>query len=1125
MKVGEEEVRALSTRVNEMIVYILGPSNSGKSRYLHDMIGKRLSSSKQLLIVPEQYTLQAEIELIKDLSLDGIIDVDIMSFNRFCTRVLSETGGIEETEINDLGRAMVLRSILDKCSEELLVFSSVSKKTGFVEKMSTLIREMKHVGIDSAHLKQQLEHHGSENLTHRKLNDIMTIMSYYEQFMAKGYFDEEDKLLAVIDKIKHTHLLNDTVIYFDGFDSFSEQEYTLIKEMLFNAKGAVIALSIEQKEVYAPVSKTLKKLRKIAEDMNIEERLKPIDIHENNSELMHLKNYFFSYPYEIYESPMENISVHMNNNLYDEIDGVARDIVDKIKSGYRYNELAVVTGHLEGYTSIIKRVFNEYDISYFIDDKVSIMNHPIVRYVLASLSCLNSGFKREDVLKVMKSGLSDIEHQEAAIFENYIVSRGLRGKKWFEPIEDDALEKLRQKVIEPLMNFEKVFPVNGSVAEMTKHLFDYLIETQVPEKIEVWIEFLQGEEALDKVQESTQVWHKIIEIFEQLIELEGADKKTIKEYLRILEAGFAEVQLGIIPPSVDQVAINTIERSKSKTIKGLYVIGMNDGVLPKKYSDEGLLLDDEKVKLKEMGIDLETDSSSIMERDYFSTLTALSKATAFIRFSYALSDTEGKALRPSIYIDKLQRIFKDLMVQSHVLDIKDPLTAYTPENHYKSLTEYLRIYADDYMIDERWFSVLAYYHSKASWTHKVSALGDAVFYDNQVMSIPKEQARQLYNLPLLSSVSRLERYRRCPFSHYVHYGLRPKERKTYDIKLPDIGLLFHKSLEAFDEKMKSDNEDWMTITKNRTHEIIDQVVDELVMDYNHHIFKSSHRFSYLIKKLKRVGKRAAWTLVTQVKQGAFIPYAHEIGFGYDGVLPIVIELSNGERMLLKGWIDRVDKYTLNEKEYIKIIDYKSGSKKFSLSEVYQGLQLQLMVYLDAILENHDYFKVKELLPAGVFYFKIDDPMLESELLQGEKTEEALLKALKVDGLMIDDIEIAKAMDQDILDNRKSSVIPFELKKDDTVSSRSKVVNLNEFYNLIGHVKTILKELGDEITEGQTTIGPVKLGTMIGCQSCDYQSICQFDQSFGNRYDILKNYKSEDVLEKLKEETEHAKLDI
>ncbi|MCH4889197.1 helicase-exonuclease AddAB subunit AddB [Acidaminobacter sp. JC074] len=1110
-----------------MILYVIGPSNSGKSKYIHKMIKERLSSTKQVMIVPEQYTLQAEIELIRDLESKGIIDVEVMSFNRFCTHVISETGSLKETEINKLGKAMVLRSILDKHADELLVYSQVSKKTGFIEKLTTLLSEMKHVGIDGNVLRKRLEDAGTQTLIDRKLFDVATILDYYNDFMSGEYFDEEDKLLAVIDRLKASGILEETVVYFDGFDSFSNQEYQLMTEMMKLAKGSVFSLSMADSDVYAPVNRTFKKIRKIADIHGIKEHKHLIEDSPVNKELYHLKSNFFSFPYEVYKEENDHVSLHMNNNMYDEIEGVCRDIIDKIRSGYRYKDLSVVTGHLEGYTSIVKRIFGEYKIPYFIDDKVSIMNHPIIRFILSSLRAVNSGFKKEDVLRLMKSGFCDIESEAVYHFENYIVSHGLRGKKWLDPIEDEDLDETRKKVVEPLFSLLESMPKKAPISDMTKVLYKYLMDSNIPEKTEKWIDYLKEEQAFSKVQESAQVWNVVVEIFDQLIELEGDDIKTIKDYIRILEAGFTEVTLGLIPPSIDQVVINSVERSKAKGVKGIYVVGLNDGMLPKKYSDEGLLLDDEKLHLKDAGIDLETDADSILSRDMFSTYTALLKASDFIRFSFSLSDVEGKALRPSIYVDKLERIFDHLKPISHVLDIKEPDQVYNKSNHYKSLTEQLRIYADDYDIDEKWFSALYWYEKQDEWKAKVDKLPDALFYDNQVESIDKSHAKELYKLPLLSSVSRLERYSRCPFSHFIHYGLRPKQRKEYEIDLPDIGSLFHKSLEKFDGKMKTYKEDWMTIDKARTYELMDEIVDELVVNFKYDIFSSSSRIKYMIKKLKRVGKRAVWTLVTQVKQGDFLPYAHEVGFsasGYNTVPPIIIELSSGDRMMLEGQIDRVDMYEENGKNYIKIIDYKSGSKKFSLSEVYQGLQLQLMVYLDAILENSQYFKVDELYPAGVFYFKIDDPILESEILKGDMTEEEILKSLKMDGLLVENINIAKAMDNQVIDKRKSSVIPFELKKDDSISSRSKVAKAEEFYMLIDHVKSIVKDIGDEITGGRTLIEPIKLGTMTGCMSCDYKNVCQFDQGFGNRYKNLSNMKDDEVLECIKKGGDDAKLD-
>lgn len=1111
-----------------MIKYILGKSGCGKSKFLHNLIGQNINK-KQLLIVPEQYTLQAEVELIDDLDLKGIIDVEVMSFNRFCTQVINETGSLEETEVNSLGKAMVLRSILDDHYEELLVFSDISRKTGFIDKLSSLMSEMKRVGIQAADLHDKVNKSDLSTLMDRKLKDVAVIMDHYQAFMSKGYFDEEDKLLAVIDRIEQSELLKDTLVYFDGFDSFSNQEYMLIEEMMKLAKECTISLTLEQNNpIFDPVNATYIKLRKIVKELKIEEANKIMTSKCKYGDLEAIRNEFFSYPYQPYEADVEHLYLHMNNNVYDEVENIAKDIRRQIRSGYRYKDMAVVTGNIEGYTSIIKRIFNQYKIPYFIDDKVSIMNHPIIKYILASLYCLNSGFKKDDVLKVAKTGLSDMDSDKLYEFENYVLQRGLRGNKWLEAFEDDVLNEQREKLMTPLMYLKDHISSKATIGEMTKVLFEYLIISKLPEKIESWIHYLETEKAYDKVQESAQIWNKIIEIFDQLVELEGQDKKSKKEYIRILEAGFSEVSLGLIPPSIDQVVIGSIERSKSKSVKGLYVIGINDGVMPKKYSDEGILLDDEKQLLKSEGLDLETDSSNIMARDFFSTYVAFSKATEFIHMNFSLADYEGKALRPSLYIDKLKRVFPKLSITSHVLDHQEPLDAFNSYSHYNLLTENLRRYADDYEVDPDWFSVLAWYSKQDEWHQKTLRLSDALFYDNQVKKISKEQAKALYDLPLKSSVSRLERFERCPFSHFVHYGLKPKARPEYEIRLPDIGSLFHKTLECFDQDMKANKMDWHHVTKEETFKMIEVIVDRLVDDFNSQIFASSHRYMYLIKKLKRVGKRAAWTLVTQVKQGEFKPYAHEISFTTRGfeqsVPPIVVELSNGDRMLLEGQIDRVDIYELNGRKYIKVIDYKSGSKKFNLSEVYQGLQLQLIVYLDAILENSDFFRVDELYPAGVFYFKIDDPILESEILKGDMTESEILKALKMDGLVLEDITIASAMDKDINENRKSNVIPFELKKDDSISSRSKVAKADEFKSLIAYVKSTIKDIGDHISDGDTKIDPIKLGTMTGCMSCDYKSICQFDQSFGNRYRHLKNYKDKEVMEFITEGDDHAKVD-
>lgn len=1114
-----------------MIRYILGRTGSGKSKLIHEQIKKNIinKTEKLFLIVPEQYTLQAEIDLIKDMKVEGIIDVEVMSFNRLCNLVLVQMGGFSEVEINNLGKAMVLRSIIDKHYEELLVFSTISQKSGFIDKISTLISEFKRVGITSEDLKEKLSERNRNEMIDRKLKDINLIFDYFNQFMTKGYFDEEDKLALTLEKLEESKMLDNAYIWIDGFDSFSSQELLVIDKMVKLSNEISISLTIDifssdsSKDLFSTTISTFESIRNIAK--KYEKTEKKIDLIRKDylSDLECLEKEFFSYPYKIYEDVPENIEINLNNNYYDEIEKVAISIVNLIrKDNYRYSEIAIISGDLNKYSSIIKRTFKEYGIPYFIDEKVSIMNHPIIKMILSTISCLNSGFKYEDVFKLIKTGLTDVDEGQIEILENYVIQYGIRGNRWFKEFEYgnnlDELNNIRIAFIKPFIKLKENIKTKNKVADLTKYLFEYLLELNIPLKLKEWIEYLRENKKLSHVQESTQIWNLTLEIFDQLVELEGEDIKTFKEYNRILDAGFSEIKLGIIPPALDQVVIGDIERSKSRHVKAMFLIGLNDGVIPKKFGDEGIILDDEKKLLKEEGLDLKTDSTSIMERDQFSTYVALSKATNKLFISYSSSDGEGKSLRPSVYIDKFIRVFPKLKIMSHVLEDNKNIEILNEETLYKELAKNLRKYTDDIEINTEWFNILNWYENNPIWKDRIDILKEGLFYDNQVLSIGSKSV-ELYDLPLRSSVTRLEKFVTCPFAHFIKYGLRPKDRKKYEIKLPDIGLLFHKTVEEFDFVLRENNKSWFEITREESDIYVENIVNKLVEEYSHKIFESSSKYKYLIKKLKRVGKRAVWTLVNQVKQGEFLPYAHEVEFSLKGqmesVSPIVIELNDGQRIMLEGRVDRVDIYEKDGKKYVKIIDYKSGSKKFDLSEVYYGTQLQLVTYLDAILQNSEYFKVDKLYPAGVFYFKIDDPLLESESLKGDLVEPEILKKLKMDGILLKDTDIAVAMDKNILENRKSDIIPFEIKKDDSISARSKALEEEEFSDLLVYVKEKIKDIGEKISEGVTKIEPTKNKNITSCQYCDYLSICQFDTLFNNNYKNLKSYKDKEIIELIK----------
>jgi len=1115
---------------------VLGRNSSGKSQWLYDRIKEKMSKERVILIVPEQYTLQAERDLIKGLNAEGIISVEVMSFNRLCYRLLEETGPLQEVPINSLGKAMVLRSILDQCSDDLMVYKDIAKRPGFVDQMSQLISEFKRAGIESRHLESRLTPGQDKTLVERKLRDISHIMMAYDDFMARGYFDEEDRLRMVLDKVEASEFLKGTYLMIDGFDSFSSQEYEIIDHLAGVVEAIYLALTLDY-PIEARDSKlferSLSTFNRLQDIMGKHDRTCNIHTSHSNDRLEDLTCFeqaFFAQPYQVHQGDIEAIELHISSDLYDEVDLLARHIIEQVRDNKRrYKDLAVVTGNIEAYGSIVKRVFDLYQIPYFLDEKVSVLHHPVIQFILSSLRALHSGFKYEDVFRVVKTDLSNLRLEESFDLENYAIAHGLRGKKWLNPIEDEGLDRQRQTLIQPLVDFQGKMKPLKTIKDQVICLYTYLVDQKIEMKLQAWIDSLKAKGAYEAVQETTQVWNTVMEIFDQLVELEGEDQKTIKEFMVILEAGFNEIQLGIIPSSLDQVSVGSIERSKHHGVQALYVLGLNDGVIPKKYSDEGLILEEEKLYLKSRGLDLETDSNQILSRDYFATYVALTKSTDLLCMSYALTDIEGKSLRPSIYVDKLKRVFPGLKATSHLLDQVKPLEAYRDKVHYNHLTQALRASADQKNYDSMWLSVLTWYGKQETWSDKIQSLKDGLFYDNQVKPMGHQAAKDLFNLPLKASVSRLENYAKCPYAHFVRYGLRPEKRKKHELQLPDIGLLFHRTLESFDEWMQDHKRTWHSLEEDEVYTIVEDLVLALVEDYNHYVFQSSHRYEYLIQKLLRVGKRAIWTLVLQIQQGDFEPYAHEIQFALQGgmktVPPIMIGLDNGEKILLEGRIDRIDLFEKEGQQYVKIIDYKSGNQGFDLSNVYHGLQLQLMVYLNAILDNHDFFKTDLLYPAGVFYFKIDDPLVEAENLEGDKAREAILSQLKMDGMVLKDLSIAQAMDKNLKEMNKSEIIPVTLKKDRSIAAKSKVAENQEFIHLIQHINGVIKEMGQAIHDGNIEIKPFKLKSREGCQMCDYKSICQFETSFGNQYRHLASYKDEEVFEMICErEVENGPVD-
>lgn len=1126
------------------IRYILGRAGSGKTKRIFEEIKYKLEQggvNKLLLLVPEQFTLQTEYDLITTNELSGIMRVEVISFQRLAYRVFDEVGGLKRIDINELGKIMVLKRLFDKYSKELEVYRKASKQEGFLANFCTLITELKRNDIYPEVLKEALESFEEENMLTRKLKDISFMYEKFNEYMDGRYTDEEDKLSMLIDKIDEAKFLDGAEVWIDGFSGFTSQEYRVLEKLILKTEKVNIALTrdndtkAKDQSLFIPTDETFRKIREIAHRHKVketqtilkQEAIKP-------PELKHLEREVYAFPYNKYDTEVENIDIFSGTNQYTEIENAACKIISLVRDkSYRWKDIALVNGAMETYGLTIKRVFNEYGIPFFIDEKRNIMNNPIIKLILSAIDILSRNYRYDDVFRFIKTGFCALNKDESEKLENFVLKYGIEGNRWFanfeykdvEREESDKINEIRIKFITPFMAIKDKLKGSRLVSEFSEYLFEFLVVLGIEEKLGLWIEALREKGRLEYVNEYTQIWNIIMEVLNQLVEILGDTKVNLKEYKRILEAGFSQYKVGIIPPTIDQVLVGNLDRSRSHNIKALFVVGVNDGILPSGQGDDGLLMDEEKLLIKEKGIPLLSDSETKLKEEEFSIYTSLSKPSEYLWMSYALSDSEGKAFRPSILIDRIKKIYPKLQIKSDIvkgdtdLDEKRQLSLISmPIPTFKYMIENLRLSIDENPIFHLWDEVYDWYYDNKEWDKRRNMMIEGLFHNNKEDYIGEERAKNLYDAPLKSSISRLEKFVNCPFAHFINYGLKPHERKEYKINIPDIGQLFHESMENFSKKLSFEKLNWKEIDKKKCDEIVEKIIDDIAPNFSYNILESSYRYKYLVNKLKRVSKRAAWTLTEHIKKGDFVPSLYELEFGegsFSMIPPIIIELPDGEEIKLEGRIDRIDILKDEDGSYVKIIDYKSGNKKFSLSDVYYGLQIQLVVYLDAVLENKDKLRIDDAHPGGVFYFKLDDPMIESNEDDVELIEKEIMKKLKLDGIIAKDIKIAKAMDRDIEEEKKSLVIPANLKKDGDFSKNSSVLEEAKLYSLIRHVRNLVIEIAGEILKGNVNIEPCKIDNNISCSYCQYGSICQFDRNLENNdFRVIRKLKDEEVLRKI-----------
>ena len=627
-----------------------------------------------------------------------------------------------------------------------------------------------------------------------------------------------------------------------------------------------------------------------------------------------------------------------------------------------------------------------------------------------------------------------------------------------------------------------------------------------------------------EAKEYSEVRDIFIDVLEQAVDVLGNEVMNLDEFMKVLNIGLSQYEMGLIPVALDQVNIGDITRIKSRGTKALYIIGVNDGVLPSASKEEGILSDNDREILLEKGISLASDTRTKIFEEQFLVYTAFTIAEEYLVVTYPLADFEGKSQRPSIIVHRLKKILPNVKEESEgfklVNDKYDKISAKIPT--LNELMIAIRKNYDGAEIEDYWKYVYDWYLREPKWKERIEYVRKGLEYTNLENNISKEKAKKLYedNKNKISlSVSRLERYAQCPFAYYIQYGLKAKDRKIYEFTAPDLGSFMHEILDEFTNEIKEKDLKWSDLSKENCRNIINSLVDNQVKNNKSSILNSSKRYSYFTDRFKRILTKSVMVISEQMKRSDFEIYKNELAFGFSkDVNSIKLDLPSGESFYLNGRIDRVDKLNLDGETYLRIIDYKTGSKKFDLNKFYNGLQMQLLVYLDALINNSENIVENQAMPGAILYFRIDDPILKSK---GDLTEEEIksevLKELKLEGLLLDDVKVVKAMDNTLEPGTHSLIIPANMKKAGDLGKNKALITMEQFELLRKYVNEKMIEICQNMIEGKIDIEPCKENKNIVCDYCNYSHICQFDSSLeDNRYKVIPKKKEEDIWKSINE---------
>ena len=1138
--------------------FCFGPSGSGKSHRIYEEIMQRAAEEPGrnfLIIVPDQFTMQTQKDLVMRSDRDGILNIDVLSFGRLSHRILEEVGTKEMPVLDDTGKSLVLQKVAADLKEQLPAMGSLLHKQGYIHEVKSAISEFMQYGISTQDMDKLITSAQKRGALAMKLKDLKTLYRGFQDYIRDHFITTEETLDVLRRSLSKSKILKGSVVVFDGFTGFTPIQNRLIQELMRVCAETIVTVTIGvgedpykmdgQQKLFHLSKKTVADLEKLAAEAEVE-RGEDLFVKGGPNRfakapaLHYLEQNLFRYQYEPYAGEQQEIHMFEALSPREEVHQTALYIRHLIREqGMTYRDIAVVIGDLEGYASYVETEFGQLEIPCFLDRTRGIVLNPMIEYIKSALQLYIKDFSYDTVFHFLRSGMADISREEIDELENYVIRTGARGYRTYsrlftrrtEELQGNAegSEQAEEKTMERLNRIRQQFMDAVEILHMgsqekagdyVSHLYDFLEQNQVQQKLLNYQQQFEKEGDLSRAREYAQIYRLVMDLLDQVYELLGEEEISRQEFADILEAGFGEITVGTIPQNVDRIVVGDMERTRLKQVKVLFFLGVNDGNIPKNASKGGIISDMDREFLIESGTEMAPSPRQQMYIQRLYLYLNMTKPSEQLYLSYAKVNSEGKGIRPSYLIDTVRKLFPAMSVEypqnrSRLEQIEGR------QEGARYLAEELREYVEGTLPEEERQDFYLMYRAYEADAAGRDLLTRAAFRRYRESGLSRIVARALYGQQLENSVSRLETYAACACRHFLQYGLSLQEREEFGFEASDMGTVYHAVLENFAGKLAESNLTWWDFTEDFAAKAVKESVEAYAATYGETVLYSSARNEYAITRMSRILTRTVLTLQKHLKQGSFQPDDYELSFRFaEDLDSIHVDLSEDEKMHLQGRIDRIDVSEDAEHVYVKVIDYKSGNRKFDLAALYYGLQLQLVVYMNAAMEMESRkHPDKEIVPAALLYYHIDDPTIETPVeLTDEQINEQILAKLRMNGVVNSDPEVVERLDRYMQD--KSVVIPVEKKKDGSFSARSGVLSREEMQLISSYVDAKIRSIGREILDGKIAANPYEKGNEEACTYCAYKKVCGFDGSIpGYEKRQLEDLDKQALMQRMQETVE------